>query len=264
MSKAKKNIAQLLAEKKEEKARIRTEAVIRGDFKLEALDILSLLCELLHERMGLLLSMKACPPDMVEAVSTLIWAAPRTEIEEFVKLAKLFKAKYGPAFFQRAQRNSEGVVNEKIVHKLGVQPPNAFLVLNYMKQIAKSNGVEWVPTDTLDDERLNMPLPAPTGTDSQSGGTSGMSGMYGQVVVADIVTTNERVKCGSCGVTLAVPQGVARFACSSCNSVTQSWWQPVRPSIHQLSINYRGKKLVTWVRQSLPADSKGKFDRKSK
>ena len=45
MSKNKKNIAKLLGENKEEKARIRTEAVIRDDFKLEALDILSLLCE---------------------------------------------------------------------------------------------------------------------------------------------------------------------------------------------------------------------------
>ena len=74
MKRQKKDIAVLLRENKEEKARIRTEAIIREDFKLEALDILSLLCELLHERMGLLVSMKQCPPDMVESVSTLIWA----------------------------------------------------------------------------------------------------------------------------------------------------------------------------------------------
>ncbi len=85
----KKDIAKLLGDNKEEKARIRTEAVIREDFKLEAYDILSLLCELLHERMGLITSMKECPPDMVESVSTLIWAAPRCEIPELIQVSKI-------------------------------------------------------------------------------------------------------------------------------------------------------------------------------
>ena len=102
MKRQKKDIAALLRDNKEEKARIRTEAIIREDFKLEALDILSLLCELLHERMGLIVSMKQCPPDMVESVSTLIWAAPRVEVPELQKVAKQFKAKYGKEFFIRA------------------------------------------------------------------------------------------------------------------------------------------------------------------
>jgi vacuolar protein sorting-associated protein IST1 len=222
MMKDKKSIAKLLSENKEEKARIRTEAVVRGDFKLEALDILSLLCELLHERMGLISSLKECPPDMTASIATLIWAAPRTEIPEFVNIAKLFKAKYGPAFFQRAQRNTDGIVNEQIINKLSVQPPNAFLVLRYMKAIAKANGVNWNPSEKLDDTSLNQPYKAPTGADVQAGGASGLSEMYGQVVTADVVTTGERVKCGSCGAILGVPHGVERFACSSCQAVLQS------------------------------------------
>lgn len=217
----KKDIAALLRDNKEEKARIRTEAIIREDFKLEALDILSLLCELLHERMGLIISMKQCPPDMVESVSTLIWAAPRVEVPELQKVAKLFKAKYGKEFFMRASRNTDGVVNEKIVNKLGVQPPNAFLVLSYMKAIAKANGVEWVPSEVTG-SKLNEPLPAPRGLDSRSGQNSGMADAFGQLATADIALTGERVKCGSCSAILAVPVGVVRFACSNCGAVLEA------------------------------------------
>ena len=52
----KREIAKLLEERppKEEKARIRAEALIREDNMVEALEIIELQCELLHERMRLL------------------------------------------------------------------------------------------------------------------------------------------------------------------------------------------------------------------
>ena len=70
---------------------------------------------------------------------------------------------------------------EKIVNKLGVQPPNAFLVLSYMKEIATTCGVAWKPADTLDDAGLNAPMKPPSGVDANSGAASGMNSVYGQV-----------------------------------------------------------------------------------
>ena len=157
---------------------------------------------------------------MVESVQ-LIWAAPRVEVPELQKVAKQFKAKYGKEFFTRASRNTDGVVNEKIINKLGVQPPNAFLVLSYMKAIAKANGVDWAPQE-MAANKLNEPLPAPRGLDSLSGQNTGMDGAFGQLATADIALTGERVKCGSCGAILAVPVGVVRFACSNCGAVLEA------------------------------------------
>ena len=71
---------------KDEKARIRTEHIVREDFTVEAYDIISLLCELVLERTMLLASEDECPFDMREAVSTLIYAANRTEIPELAKV----------------------------------------------------------------------------------------------------------------------------------------------------------------------------------
>ena len=49
-SQSKREVARLLNEGKEEKARIRVEHIIRTDFKAEAYEILSLMCDLLSER----------------------------------------------------------------------------------------------------------------------------------------------------------------------------------------------------------------------
>lgn len=54
--------------------------VIREDFTIEAYDILELHCELVAERMRLVASHKEVPPDMEQAVCTIIWAADRAEV----------------------------------------------------------------------------------------------------------------------------------------------------------------------------------------
>ena len=95
----KREIAQLLRDGKEEKARIRVEKLIRDDFTIEAYELLSLLCELLHERAALITSEKDCPPDLREACCTLIWAAPRTEVPELKVVAEQLDLKYGKEFF---------------------------------------------------------------------------------------------------------------------------------------------------------------------
>lgn len=54
--------------------------MIREDFTIEAYDILELHCELVAERMRLVASQKEVPPDMEQAVCTIIWAADRAEV----------------------------------------------------------------------------------------------------------------------------------------------------------------------------------------
>ncbi|EQC41385.1 hypothetical protein SDRG_01356 [Saprolegnia diclina VS20] len=157
-----KEVAKLLAEGKEEKARIRVEGLIREDFVVEAYEILELLCELVAERAALIKAERACPYDMREAVNTLIWAANRTEIPELNEVKSQLTKKYGQDFAAAALRNVDGCVNERVIHKLSVQPPNSFLVINYLKEIAKQHNVNWVPIETPAMDPL-APMMAPTG-----------------------------------------------------------------------------------------------------
>ena len=231
----KREIAQLLSINKEEKARIKTEHIIREDFVMEAYETLSLLCDLLHERMPLIQSLKLCPPDLHESVVTIIYAAARTEIPELMKVRKMFRTKYGEKFEEQALMNENRVVNERIVNKLGINPPNSFLVLEYMKEIAKAHNVEWDHHEAIPEQSLSNPMPAPTGFSIKSGTGGGMQQVYGQQVVptAGVVgQLEDRVQCGSCGAILAVPKNVPRFACSNCGALLASP-KPLQSSVQQ-------------------------------
>lgn len=160
-----REVAVLLAEDppKEEKARIRAEALIRDDYMVEAYDILSLNCELLSERIKLIEHSKECPPDLISTVSTLIYAAPRVDIPELAVIRKQFRAKYGKKFEEDAMNNVSGVLNERVVTKLSVQPPAAFLVQTYLEQICDKFEVDWSPTQRLTAEQMGEPMAPPSG-----------------------------------------------------------------------------------------------------
>ena len=143
----KRDIAALLREGKEEKARIRVEHLIRADFTIEAYELLGLLCELLHERVALIKSERACPPDMAEAMCTLIWASARCEVPELREVAIQLELKYGPDFAAAARANENDAVNGRVAHKLGVAPPSAYLVIKYLAAIAAEHGVPWTEPD---------------------------------------------------------------------------------------------------------------------
>jgi len=70
---------------KEDRARIRVESIIREDFVVEAYELLEMFCELLLARFGMIQQMKELEDGIAEAVSSLIWVAPRVshEITEF-------------------------------------------------------------------------------------------------------------------------------------------------------------------------------------
>ncbi|TPX32704.1 hypothetical protein SmJEL517_g04208 [Synchytrium microbalum] len=139
----KREIADLLGKKKEESARIKVEHVIREDFNMEAMEILELYCELLLARFGLLETMQHCDPAIAEAVNTIIYAAPRSEVKELYELRDQFVKKYGKDFAMAAQENRNDVVNNRIIAKLKVQTPDPLLVNQYLKAIAESYHVEW-------------------------------------------------------------------------------------------------------------------------
>jgi len=160
-----REVAVMLSEDppKEEKAKIRAEALIRDDNLIEAYEILQLECELLHERIKLLEYSKLCPPDLVSVVSTLMWAAHRVDIPELLMIRKQFRAKYGKQFEEDALNNAGGVLNERVVSKLSVQPPAAYLVQTYLERICEQFQVDWTPRVKLSTNEMIEPMAAPVG-----------------------------------------------------------------------------------------------------
>jgi vacuolar protein sorting-associated protein IST1 len=145
-------MAQLLEAGKIESARIRVENIIRSDITTELHEILELYCELLLARTGLLEG-SICDPGLEEAVKSLIYAAPRTEVKELSQARALLVEKYGKDFALQAMENSDGKVSEKVLKKLAVTPPSQELVNGYLEEIARTYGVDWPkkPAEELGD-----------------------------------------------------------------------------------------------------------------
>ncbi|XP_077447568.1 IST1 homolog isoform X2 [Stigmatopora argus] len=145
--KARKEISDYLSSGKDERARIRVEHIIREDYMVEAMEILELYCDLLLTRFGLIQSMKELDPGLQEAVSTLIWAAPRlqSEVTELKLVSDQLCAKYSKEYGKLCRTNQIGTVNERLMHKLSVEAPPKILVERYLIEIAKNYSVPYEP-----------------------------------------------------------------------------------------------------------------------
>ncbi|KAM7202830.1 Regulator of Vps4 activity in the MVB pathway domain containing protein [Rhypophila sp. PSN 637] len=135
-------MAQLLEVGKIDSARIRVENIIRSDITTELHEILELYCELVLARAGLL-EAPTCDPGLEEAVKSIIYAAPKTEIKELHQVRVILAEKFGKEFVLQAMENTDGKVSEKVVKKLSVTPPKEELIVGYLEEIAKAYGVNW-------------------------------------------------------------------------------------------------------------------------
>ncbi|RDW79498.1 hypothetical protein BP6252_04136 [Coleophoma cylindrospora] len=133
-------MAELLKVGKVESAKIRVENIIRSDITTELYEILELYCELLLARTGLMES-PVCDPGLEEAVRSLIYSAPRTEIKELNQARILLVDKYGKDFALDAMEGNG--VSDKVLKKLEVTPPPQKLVEGYLEEIARTYDVDW-------------------------------------------------------------------------------------------------------------------------
>ena len=152
----------MLQEGKEQSARIRVENIIREDINVEVLEILELYCELLLARIGLL-DAKECDPGLEEAVKTIIYSALRTEVKELHTIREILIHKFGKDFSKDAIDNVGGIVPQKVVKRLSVEPPSQELVVLYLKEIARAYHA---PFSELTDDELSE-----TDSDDENGGT---------------------------------------------------------------------------------------------
>ncbi|KAK4003203.1 IST1 homolog [Daphnia magna] len=145
--KARKEIADYIAAGKAERAKIRVEQIIREDYLVEAMEILEMYCDLLLARFGLVQQMKTLDEGLAEAISSLIWVAPRmqADVAELKIIAEQLGIKYGKPYSLACRDNAIGTVAPKLMHKLSVQAPPKILVEKYLIEIAKNYNVFYEP-----------------------------------------------------------------------------------------------------------------------
>lgn len=145
--KSRKEIADYIAAGKVERAKIRVEYIIREDYLVEALEIVEMYCDLLLARFGLISNMKELDEGIAEAISSLIWVAPRlmSDIQELKVISDLLASKYGPPYAEACRIESVETISAKLKHKLSIQAPPKLLVEKYMIEIANSYNVHYEP-----------------------------------------------------------------------------------------------------------------------
>lgn len=99
---------------------------------------------------------KECDPGLEEAIKSIIYAAPRTDVKELQQARALLVEKYGKDFALEAIDNSDGKVAERVLKKLKVEPPDPELVTLYLKEIARTYGVAWPKKEQIADTDMDI------------------------------------------------------------------------------------------------------------
>lgn len=153
-----RDIAMLIQSGQVDTARIRVEHVIREQKVMSANEVINLFCELIVVRLPIIQKQRDCPADLKEAISSVIYAAPRcSDIPELSRIRDIFEKKYGNDFVSAAtDLRPESGVNSLLVEKLSIRKPGGEVKLKMLKEIAKEYQVEWNSKET-EDELLKPP-----------------------------------------------------------------------------------------------------------
>ncbi|GAB4840301.1 hypothetical protein Ancab_021065 [Ancistrocladus abbreviatus] len=145
-----KEIAQFLQTGQEAIARIRVEHVIREQNIWAAYEILEMFCEFVLARVPILESQRDCPPELQEAIASIIFAAPRcSDLPDLLQIKNLFTAKYGKEYVSAiSELRPDTSVNRTIIEKLSVSTPSPEVKLKLLKEIAQEYGLAWDSSKT--------------------------------------------------------------------------------------------------------------------
>ncbi|XP_011498817.1 PREDICTED: IST1 homolog [Ceratosolen solmsi marchali] len=143
--KARKEIADYIAAGKVERAKIRVEHIIREDYMIEAFELLEMFCDRLVTRLGLIELKNGFEEDVLEAITTIIWAAPhlQNDVQELKVISDLLALKYGKKFVEECLEGRAIPFSQKTKHKLSVQSPSKLLVEKYLIEIAKIYNIRY-------------------------------------------------------------------------------------------------------------------------
>lgn len=152
--KSRKEIAEYLSTGKLERAKIRVEHIIREDYLVEAMELVEMYCDLLITRFGLIEQVKTLDEGLAEAVSSLLWIAPRmqTDINELKIVSDLLTQKYGKQYAQAARDGSLSTISEKLRQKMAIEAPPKTLVEKYLIEIAKALNIDYQPDESVFEE----------------------------------------------------------------------------------------------------------------
>ncbi|KAF8654068.1 hypothetical protein AX16_003601 [Volvariella volvacea WC 439] len=140
-----KDIATLLQEDNVALARVKAGNLIQEDVMSDLLEVLEMHTGVILEHLSEIDQNVAPSPVMVEAISSVIYAAPMTDSKDLNLVRDILIQRLGPDFAHAAIGNRDSHVSSKVVKALAAPPPSAAKLDTYLQDIATSYGVHWKP-----------------------------------------------------------------------------------------------------------------------
>ncbi|CAI9296744.1 unnamed protein product [Lactuca saligna] len=137
------DVIQLLRLNHHQQALIRIEQVIKDQNMLDVYDMIHTYCYLLIQMINLVDQVNECPKELEDAVSNLLYAAPRCgEFPELQKIRVILTRRFGKEFANDASelRRNYGV-SQKMIQKLSPAQSTLECRMKMLTGIAKDNGV---------------------------------------------------------------------------------------------------------------------------
>ncbi|KAL3637814.1 hypothetical protein CASFOL_018262 [Castilleja foliolosa] len=152
-SQSESDVIELLHLGYQERAIIRVEQVIKEQNTLDAFVLIENYCRFLVEKTEMVKNNRECPDELKETVSTLIFAASRCgDFPELHEIRVLFTSMFGKEFAKSSvELRNNCQVYPKMIQRFSTQQPSLESRRNFLRQIAKHNGIDF----QLDDEAFD-------------------------------------------------------------------------------------------------------------
>ncbi|KAJ0669470.1 putative vacuolar protein sorting-associated protein Ist1 [Helianthus annuus] len=140
---ARSDIIQLLNLDHHESALLRVDQVIKEQNMLDVLVMVDGYCHVVLQMVNLIEKEKDCPDELKEAVSSLLYAAPRCgEFPELQEVREILTSRYGKEFARGAiELRSNCGVNTRMIQKLSPRQSSLETRMKVLQEIAAENGI---------------------------------------------------------------------------------------------------------------------------
>ncbi|MFS8021815.1 putative vacuolar protein sorting-associated protein Ist1 [Helianthus anomalus] len=140
---ARSDIIQLLNLDHHENALLRVDQVIKEQNMLDVLVMVDGYCHVVLQMVNLIEKEKDCPDELKEAVSSLLYAAPRCgEFPELQEVREILTSRYGKEFARGAiELRSNCGVNTRMIQKLSPRQSSLETRMKVLQEIAVENGI---------------------------------------------------------------------------------------------------------------------------
>ncbi|KAF5387100.1 hypothetical protein D9615_001614 [Tricholomella constricta] len=142
---SRRDIATLLQQRNVGLARLKAQRLLQEDALGDLLEVLEMHVGQLLEHFNEIYQSTSPTPNVAEAASTIIYAAPHVDSKDLEIVSELLTQRLGPDFARSARGNHDSHVASTALQTITAPPPSAEALDASLENIANDFGVKWSP-----------------------------------------------------------------------------------------------------------------------